>query len=181
MFTLSVVEHVKYSYFTISKWQVPVSGTADVCVPHHAVCLLICLLWPKSCVVCCHRSSRAAEMLLRAPVAPLLGQTWTGTSPLVMLPNVSIDGRETCWTPFPKEDRPKCSRSQDSIRIQDGGGDEHSAGVLLAGEHLMLWEWFGLGSTSMNYWRISDDGDDDAPSSPGQTQQMLSFTQWCFG
>lgn len=56
------------------------------------------------------------QRLLRGPAAPLLGATWTGTTPLVMLPNDSIDGRETCWTPFPKEDPPKHSRSQDSIR-----------------------------------------------------------------
>lgn len=58
------------------------------------------------------------QRLLRGPCGPLLGTTWTGTMPLVTLPNVSIDGREMCWTAFQKEDPPpKQSGSQNPIRL----------------------------------------------------------------
>lgn len=73
------------------------------------------------CGLCSHSSGRAAEMLqklLRGPCGPLLGATWTETTPLVMLPNISIDGQDTCWTVFPKEDpHPKQGQSQNSIRL----------------------------------------------------------------
>lgn len=67
-------------------------------------------------------------------------------------------------------------------KTQSGCEWQRAVWVLLAGERLVLRKWFGPGSASMNYWRISDDDDDDgqalmfAPSPPGRarTQQMLS-------
>lgn len=74
------------------------------------------------------------QRLLRGPAAPLLGATWTGTTALVMLPNVSIDGRETCWTPFPKEILPNTA----GAKTQSGPDSRRAVWVLLAGERLVL-------------------------------------------
>lgn len=81
-------------------------------------CCCVLLAGCSDFVVGCHVSSRAAAMLqklLRGPRGPLLGQIF-GTLPLVTLPNVPMDGLETCWKR--ERERGRASEtSQDPIRL----------------------------------------------------------------
>lgn len=83
----------------------------------------------SSCVVCVLTVVERRRRLLRGLWGPLLGGTWTRTVPLVTLPNVSIDGRETCWIAVPN----KAGAKTKSGLAGWGWGE-----LLLAGERLAL-------------------------------------------
>lgn len=133
------------------------------------------------CGLCSHSSSRAAEMLqrlLRGPFGPLLGPTWTGTTSLVMLSNVSIDGQETCWAAFPR--RGSSSPTQPEPKLNQAWTGDEGCGFCWQQSVSCCESDSGRGSVSTNYWRISNDDDDGralacAPSGPAcwETQQML--------
>lgn len=80
------------------------------------------------CGLCSH-SRREAAQAPEGPPGSLLGGTWTRTVPLVTLPNVSIDGRETCWIAVPN----KAGAKTKSGLAGWGWGE-----LLLAGELLAL-------------------------------------------
>lgn len=80
------------------------------------------------CGLCSH-SRREAAQAPEGPPGSLLGGTWTRTVPLVTLPNVSIDGRETCWIAVPNKAGAKTKSG-----LADWGWGE----LLLAGELLAL-------------------------------------------
>lgn len=136
------------------------------------------------CGLCSHSSS-GSQWCYRgswgAPSGPLLGETWIGTMPLVTLPNVSLDGQETCWAPFLKEDPPKYSQSQNSIRLGVVG---ERCGFCWQ-QNVSCCESDSAVAVSMNYWRISDDNDNDdgqafvcAPSPPGSGQTQVMWSVW---
>lgn len=77
-------------------------------------------------------------------MAPLLGGTWNRTAPLVTVPNVSIDGRETCWIAVPNKAGAKTQSGLAGWRVGE---------LLLAGELFALWRRFADGRQKRNYLR----------------------------
>lgn len=96
-------------------------------------------------------------------MAPLLGQPWTGTTALVTLPNVSIDGPEICWTAFQEEAGAKTPSGTWSRAERRRTERRRAERVLLAAERLVLRRRFCV-------FLLEDDDDDD---DDGQIQVMM--------
>lgn len=127
--------------------------------------------FPTSCVVCvltvaagqqrCYRGSWGAP---RPPCWERLGPGQRLWSCFQMFP---LMGEKHVGRRSLKRILPNTA----GAKTQSGPDSRRAVWVLLAGERLVLWMWFGRGSVSMNYWRISNDGDGQAfvsaPSPPG--------------
>lgn len=127
--------------------------------------------FPTSCVVCvltvaagqqrCYRGSWGAP---RPPCWERLGPGQRLWSCFQMFP---LMGEKHVGRRSLKRILPNTA----GAKTQSGPDSRRAGRVLLAGERLVLWMWFGRGSVSMNYWRISNDGDGQAfvsaPAPPG--------------
>lgn len=91
-----------HTHCCLSLYYLVKSGFGLLSLLWRAVCLIF-LMSASSCVVCVLTAAERRRRLLRGLRGPLLGGTWTRTVPLVTLPNVSIDGRETCWIAVPNK------------------------------------------------------------------------------
>lgn len=147
--------------------------------------------FPTSCVVCvltvaagqqrCYRGSWGAP---RPPCWERLGPGQRLWSCFQMFP---LMGEKHVGRRSLKRILPNTA----GAKTQSGPDSRRAVWVLLAGERLVLWMWFGRGSVSMNYWRISNDGDGQAfvsaPSPPGCGHTADALVQlvwflwlWCW-